>query len=128
MRLHCSISLQNPIKDWKNNLDRRSALQVFHHILDVIDQITLNRPTNNSLRSDHQLLQREFDLTIDLLRHACMRGLFGFGSSEYSPIALSEDIDRIIKQYRQIWLSRNRIGGLMASLSYFDKMKLDYQT
>ena len=120
--------LQNPIKDWKNNLEPGSASQVFHHILDVIDQITKNRSTNNSLRSDHQLLQREFDLTTDLLRHACMRGLFGFGASEYSPIFLSEDIDRIIKQYRQIWLSRNRTGGLMASLSYFDKMKLDYQT
>jgi hypothetical protein len=56
-----------------------------------------------------------------------MGGMYGFGSSEYSQNILSNDLERIIADYQQIWLSRNRPGGLKDSLSYFEIAMKDYQ-
>jgi hypothetical protein len=119
--------LQNPIQDWVEYLDRGSAIQVLHHTLGVIDQLYKQQSGFSSMRPDKELLQREFTLSVDLLRHACMRGIFGFGSPEFSKNTLTEDIDRIKSEFEQIWLSRNRPGGLPDSLSYFDKTKMAYQ-
>jgi hypothetical protein len=119
--------LQNPIREWKDYLEPQSAIPVFHHTLSVIDQISKYRLINTSLRFDSELLQRELNLTIDLLRHACMRGIYGFGSSEYSQNFLYNDLERIVMEYQKIWLSRNRPGGLNDSLSYFEISKMDYQ-
>jgi hypothetical protein len=92
-----------------------------------INQVSDNRLINTSLRSDSELLQRELNLTVDLLRHACMRGIYGFDSLEYSPKFLYNDLERIITEYQYIWLSRNRPGGLNDSLSYFEITKKEYQ-
>jgi hypothetical protein len=119
--------LQNPIREWKDYLEPESALQVFHHTLSIIDLVSENQSKSISLRSDKELLLREYYLTVDLLRHACMRGMYGFGSSEYSQNILSNDLERIIAEYQKIWLSRNRPGGLKDSLSYFEIAKKDYQ-
>lgn len=118
--------LQRPIHEWKNYLEPEIAALALHHTLNVIDQVSEHQSKITSLRSDKELLKREFMLTIALLRHACMRGTYGFGSSEYSPKYLSDDLDMIIGEYQQIWLSRNRPGGLNDSLSYFEVAKKDY--
>jgi hypothetical protein len=118
--------LQNPINDWKGYLEPGSAIQVFHHTLDMINQIAENLSSSASLRPDDGLLQREYNLTTDLLRHACKRGIYGFGSSEYSRNILSDDLERIVTEFQNVWLSRNRPGGLMDSLSYFEKSKKEY--
>jgi hypothetical protein len=119
--------LQQPIRDWKDYLEPESTIPVFHHTLDVIEQASEKLSKTSSLRSDKELLEREFNLAVDLLRHACMRGIYGFGSAEYSKTYLSNDLERIILDYQHIWLARNRIGGLKDSLSYFEKTKIEYQ-
>lgn len=118
--------LQKPIHEWKDDLEPKSAIQVFHHTLHTIDQVSENRSQINSLRPDKELLVREFKLTIELLRHACMRGIYGYGSLEYSPKSLLEGLEKIVAEYRLIWLARNRPGGLTDSLGYFTDAENDY--
>lgn len=78
-------------------------------------------------RPDVELIRREMRNTIALLRHACRRGLLLFG--EDSPEirrALGEDLQSILSEYRQIWLERNRPGGLADSLKRFAHLFEEY--
>jgi hypothetical protein len=120
--------LQNPIHEWVKLLPPEKGGQIFHHTLDAINQITADTPAKSSMRPDTNLLAAEFKLTIDLLRHSCMRGCYGYGSSEFNRQFLSVDLGRIIAEYPSVWLSRNRPGGLKDSLSYFDTAKREYQS
>ena len=117
--------LQRPIREWKDDLEPESAIRGLHHTIMVIDQVS-NRFKITSLRPDKELLLREFKLTVDLLRHACMRGVYGYGSPEYLPKYLLDDLEKIIAEYQLIWLSRNRPSGLTDSLGYFTHAKNDY--
>ncbi len=119
--------MQNPIHDWKKLFTPEVGVQIFRHTLDIIDQISTNNPSSSSLCHDKDLLADEFKLTVDLLRHACKRGCYAFGSQEFNPRFLSVDLEWIITEYPTLWLSRNRPGGLEDSLSYFDIAKKEYQ-
>ena len=119
--------LQKPISEWQEYWQPESALRLFHHTLDNLDQITPKIAQFSSKRSDEALLKREFILTVNLLHHACMRGLYAYGSSEYSPVPLSHNLEDIITEYRQVWLLRNRPGGLDDSLTHFNIAKKEYQ-
>ena len=118
--------IQRPIHEWKDFLEPEPAIRALHHTLDMIDRATKDQPRISSLRHDKELLLREFTLTVDLLRHACMRGIFGFGSLEFSPKYLLDDVEKIIDEYQMSWLSRNRPGGLKDSLAYFTPAINDY--
>ena len=119
--------LQKPISEWQEYWQPESALRLFHHTLDNLDQITPKIAQFSSKRSDEALLKREFILTVNLLRHAFIRGLYAYGSSEYSPVPLSHNLEDIITEYRQVWLLRNRPGGLDDSLTHFNIAKKEYQ-
>lgn len=118
--------LQRPIHSWRG-FPFEEPDQVFNRALELIDQISSNIPEASSRRPDHQLLQREFHLTVKLLRHACLRGLYGFGSSQISASYLYDDLNAIIIEYKDVWLLRNRPGGLKDSLAHFDIVLNDYK-
>jgi hypothetical protein len=127
---NCSVLfsiLQQPIQEWIDYLPADSAINILNHTLDVTDQVGKMISFSNSARSDKELLERELLLTKDLLRHACNKGLFGFGSTLISRDYLLQDLMRIIKEYQDIWLKRNRPGGLKDSLAFFDITLKDYE-
>jgi len=118
--------LQRPIQEWKGYLEPDKAISVLRHTLDAIDKVAGNISNATSTRYDKRLLEREFTLTANLLRHACLRGLFGFGSSSFSIRFLSVDLQKIVDEFTDIWLLRNRPGGLRDSLTYFNIPQKDY--
>jgi len=118
--------LQRSIAEWKDDLEPGSAIRALHNSLNLIAQISENRFKYTSLHPDKELLEREFKLTVDLLRHACMRGIYGYGSPEYSPKYLLDGLEKIIAEYQLIWLTRNRPGGLTDSVGDFTHAKKDY--
>lgn len=75
-------------------------------------------------RSDSHLIRREFALTICMMRHACRRALFAFGKGDGS--GLAKNLSDIMAEYRQVWLLRNRPGGLEDSLARLEKLYTDY--
>jgi hexosaminidase len=119
--------LQKPIQEWKEYLAPEIALQMLNHTQEFIDQVAVNLSHVTSNRLDNKILEREFNLTLNLLRHACMRGLYGVGSTTYSRSFLSLDLKKIISEYEDIWLIRNRLGGLKESLAYFEIPLKDYE-
>jgi hypothetical protein len=98
-----------------------------HHTLEVIDHVASNIPNASSSRPDKELVEREFILMINLLQHACKRGLYAFGSKTISREFLSLDLKKIINEYKNIWLLRNRPGGFIDSLAHFNIALRDYQ-
>jgi hypothetical protein len=119
--------LQHPVQEWKELIDPERAIKAFHQIMSVVEQASINLPNTRPNRPDKELLQREFRLTVNLLQHACKRGLFGFGSKEYSRSFLNKEIQNITMEYKDIWFTRNRPGGLLDSLSYFEITRKDYR-
>jgi hexosaminidase len=87
----------------------------------------------------------EFELAARLLRHACLRGMLavhdlyddengrvggGVGDIQDSRLSLPEltqDLQEIITLYEEIWLLRNRPGGLTDSAGRLKLLLKDYQ-
>jgi hypothetical protein len=76
---------------------------------------------------DAGLIHREYVWIIDMLRHACHRGMWvldpGKSSSKKQ---LADEADHLITEYQEIWLARNRLGGLKDSMAHLEKMQQDY--
>jgi hypothetical protein len=127
---NCSVLfeiLQKPIVHWINCLPGEEATNILKNLVEIIENEGNNISRCNSTRTDNELLQREFRLTNDLLKHACMRGLFGYGSQNVSKKYLRQNLQKIITEYQEIWLLRNRPGGLQDSLSYFNLPLREYE-
>ena len=119
--------LKRPVSEWRSYPGLDHLVEKFSHALEVIDQISRHIPDSTSRRPDRELLKREFLQTARLLRHACLRGLFGLGSQDISASFLRDDLEGILQEHQAIWLLRNRPGGLQDSLSRFNIAMADYR-
>ncbi|HEX8219558.1 MAG TPA: glycoside hydrolase family 20 zincin-like fold domain-containing protein [Chloroflexia bacterium] len=82
-------------------------------------------------RPDAALIVREYENTARLLRHACLRGQLAAqqqGGEGATPEALDDDMRDIIREYEDIWLARNRPGGLTDSVAALEKARADYKS
>jgi hexosaminidase len=97
--------------------------------LDAIDEVMARWPQARSGRADAHLVQREYAWVADMMRHACRRGLWALaGARKHSPASagLTADADRLILEYRDLWLARSRPGGLADSAGRLERMRQDY--
>lgn len=83
-------------------------------------------------RADRHLIRDEFELTADFLRHACLRGRLAFEGDAAKAARLRQVLDRglneLIRDFRRVWLRRNREGGLRESTARLEKLRVDYVT
>lgn len=77
--------------------------------------------------ADSALVIDEIRLVIDLLAHACKRGLHLLGDATFTPDALYAELETLIAQQRVNWLARSRPGGLEHSLLRFKPLLRQYQ-
>jgi hypothetical protein len=75
--------------------------------------------------SDAGLIRREFLSSARLMLHACDRIEFALGDGK-TPQELSCDMEEILKEYKSIWLERNRPGGLEDSCARFEEIIAEY--
>ena len=79
---------------------------------------------------DAPLIKRELELTARLLRHAARRGLLAAEDPSIDLSAtrreLADDMRQIIHAYGDIWLQRNRLGGLRDSVARLEQATADY--
>jgi hypothetical protein len=94
--------------------------------LAAIDEASAPLPSARSTRPDAALLQREFDFTARLLRHACRRAQWITGLAAASNSELKRELHALIEDYRALWLARNRPGGLGDSVARFEAALADY--
>jgi len=85
-------------------------------------------------RDDAQLLDAEFALAADLMRHGARLGIArlaaGAGAVEAIPgparASLATDLSRIVDEYRRVWRLRNREGGLRDSVGRLEQLRRLY--
>jgi hypothetical protein len=87
-----------------------------------LDKVRINR-------LDGELILNEITLTITLLQHACKRALSIHDTSfkaDYNQML--REIGEIRAGFTDVWLKRNRPGGLADSLARFDTLINAYQS
>ena len=99
----------------------------YSRALEAIDEVTGPLPQAQFAGPDGALLARELAQTVRLLRHACQRGLYAHNPDAAQAQALADDMRAIITEYREVWLARNRPGGLPDSVARFEAALSDYQ-
>ncbi|MBI3734050.1 MAG: family 20 glycosylhydrolase [Chloroflexi bacterium] len=78
-------------------------------------------------RADAALIADEYECAADLLHHACGLGLLAFEDDPKvaRPLKrkLAADMKRLVKEYRRLWLARNREGGLNDSAARLENVR-----
>jgi hexosaminidase len=81
-------------------------------------------------RPDAELIVDEFRWVGDMLRLACRLGIARLQAEPNAPLsalapevraALAEELHPLIKRHREIWLQRNRLGGLEDSTARLER-------
>ncbi len=85
--------------------------------LEYIDGVMARLDNTDMARPDAALIKREFAHTARMLKHGAKRGLLQLGDTSYTKQALLAELDAIEKEYRELWLTRNRPGGLKDSVA-----------
>lgn len=104
--------------------------EVFKKVMEAIEAASAPIQQARMERPDGELIRDEFRLTTRLLRHACQRGLLALEANS-QPTArlrseLTEDLSELIQEFRQIWLARNRVGGLSESTVRLERLQAEY--
>ncbi|MCZ2098634.1 MAG: family 20 glycosylhydrolase [Anaerolineae bacterium] len=88
-----------------------------HDTLDRIDAIIKPLERARMAAPDADLIKREFAHVARLLRHGAKRALFQMDNGEFSGDDLAREFDELVAGQREIWLMRNRPGGLNDSIA-----------
>jgi hypothetical protein len=106
------------------------TVELFDGAAEAIDRAVLPVAQARMDRPDADLIRREFAHAARLLRHACRRAklVLDPGQAEAARIRqeLDQDMWAIIAEYRQLWLARNRPGGLDDSAGRLERARADY--
>ena len=114
----------------KSNLFPEFPKADFQAVNSAIEQAMMPI-THTSLEGmDAGIILDEYQLTARILRHACQRGLLlkndldsDMGKFKHM---LDADMREIIKEYKRIWLMRNRTGGLNESIKRLEAKRIIY--
>ena len=98
-----------------------------HSADEILVQLRNDLQNTKPQRADGELCQVELAWAIDLLRHAVQRGLWVLDQQPSETASkLQPEIDALIERFQQVWLSRNRPGGLQDSLKHFASLRDSY--
>ncbi|NDJ76927.1 MAG: family 20 glycosylhydrolase [Chloroflexi bacterium] len=97
-----------------------------HATLDTIDRVLEPLGRANMQRAGAALMQREFQLVADLLRHGARRALLQLNDDTVTRSTLHDELDALVAEFRAVWLARNRPGGLDDSLARLERARALY--
>lgn len=98
-----------------------STIESLERTLAYIDEVTAPLPKARMARPDAEIILSEFRWVADMLRLACRLGIARLSCGSQIPISalpvqtripLADDLRVLIEQHRELWLRRNRPGGL----------------
>lgn len=95
--------------------------------LDYISGVMQSLDHTQMAVPDAELIRREFILAAQMSEHGIKRGLFQIGGSSLNSRDLAAELDAIEREYRDLWLARNRPGGLDDSAARIKKARALYE-
>jgi hexosaminidase len=111
-------ALQWPIEQLSEYRDALPAATL-ERTIDRIDSLLPLLDRSDMRRADAELIKREFTLAASMMKHACRRAQFAFAPTSATAAILKRELQSIISEFQQVWLTRNRPGGLPDSLTRF---------
>lgn len=75
---------------------------------------------------DAGLIMDELHHAIAMLLHGCRRARWRANRNSEDPERLADDMRKLIARHRQLWLARNRVGGLTDSLRRLEDRLAEY--
>jgi len=104
-----------PAKHLKHMISHLSGLKA------KLSQTRMSRP-------DADLIIKEYQQAASLVQHTAKWLLFIRDESDQSAQDLRQELDTLIDNQRDVWLGRNRRGGLEDSIRRLQSMRDDYQS
>ncbi|MFX0063993.1 MAG: hypothetical protein ACFFC7_17625, partial [Candidatus Hermodarchaeota archaeon] len=110
----------------------RMSLENLEKTQRYIDDVLRPLKNTDMDRKDADLIIKEFQWVADILKFACEYGVARINAGIDIPISeipsetksiLAKKLTVLIDQHRQIWLERNRPGGLDNSITYLSRIK-----
>jgi hexosaminidase len=111
-------------------LDPALKADALHATIERIDAVMA--PLDNAAmnRPDADLIKGELRMTADLMRFACRLGIARIETNAENIAAipqerrnvLAAELEAILPEFRQLWLARNRSGGLKESTGHFEDL------
>jgi hexosaminidase len=116
---------------WITGLTSQNLMQTQAYLERTINQLSQARMA----RPDEALLADEFRLAAALMDHACRLGIARLEAVDNAMVnipmktreQLARELERLIEEYKRVWLSRNRPGGLKDSVGRLEKLFGLYQ-
>lgn len=102
--------------------------------IEALESIIVRISTIKASAKDANIIQREIRNSAKLAIHACNIGLEKLKTADGTIQRVSDDdkyklaieLEAIISEYKEIWMLRNRIGGLGDSVEYLMKTRRTY--
>jgi len=127
--------LYNPSQPRDEGWMAKLTVEGLEKTLDYINGVVASLSGARMACEDAEQIADEFANAADLLRHACRLGIARLRAEkgEVAAIpaptraALAEELGAIVTQYRTLWLSRNREGGLSDSVARMERLIAMYR-
>jgi hexosaminidase len=81
----------------------------------------------DSAQPSHLIAIWEYKLATGLWLHGCKRLLLAAGDEDVSPTEMAVELRGLMEGFREVWLLRNRPGGLEDSLSRLQRLLAEYE-
>lgn len=104
------------------------SLEYFDALEAAVDEAAADLGNDAMTGTDAALIRREYQCAAHLMKHACGRGRLAVSPDPLLARHLAEDMGGFLAEYREIWLERNRPGGLEDSTARFEKAIQEYQS
>lgn len=111
-------------------LDKKLTVEGLQKTIAYIDQVTAELPKAKMDRPDAALIAKEFQMSAALMRLACNIGIARIEAGNVGTAQvpaetrhrLAAELQPLIPEFRQLWLARNRSGGLKDSAGRFENL------
>jgi hexosaminidase len=114
----------------RNNQDDRVKLdgEFIQEMMQKMDEILAPIHDHAMQRDDSNVIVRELLQASNLIRHGAKWLLWTRGESDATPHDLQLELDGLIMEQREVWLARNRSGGLEDSIARLHELRAEYSS
>jgi hypothetical protein len=100
--------------------------QNLREAVEEIDAITTPLSQAQMARGDAGVIKQEVALTAAMLKHGARRLLAVIGDDSVTREEAAAELNQIVQRYQQVWLLRNRPGGLSDSVARLTRKRSPY--
>lgn len=110
----------------ENNSKDKISKDNLEHVIAHLSNLQAQLSQTKMQTPDADTVIAEYQQASALMQHTAKWLLFMRGESEQLAQELLQELDSLIAQQHEVWLARNRRGGLDDSITRFDSMRQDY--